>query len=108
VVDAMFVRFRTVHLGVGRYPLEGKPVTHLLLYEVSAVREALLAQTHPRRAGDPETAQGMTFRTQPVSTPPNNARLDNRRGSLLSPMIFSDSNINPALYAPCRPSGASA
>jgi hypothetical protein len=48
----MFLRLRAVHLEVGRYPLEGKPVTHLLLYEVSAVREALLAQSLPRRAGD--------------------------------------------------------
>ncbi len=36
------------------------------------------------------------------------ARLDNRWGSLLSSMIFSDSNINPALDAQPRPSGASA
>lgn len=44
VEDAMFVRVRAVHLGVGRYPLEGQPVTHLLLHDVSAVRQALLAQ----------------------------------------------------------------
>jgi hypothetical protein len=36
--DAMFVRIRAVHLGVGRYPLEGRrSATHLLLYEVSAL-----------------------------------------------------------------------
>jgi len=39
---------------------------------------------------------------------PNKARLDNRRGSLLSSVIFVYSNINPALDAQCRPSGASA
>ena len=39
---------------------------------------------------------------------PNKARLDNRWGSLLSSMLPSNLNINPALYAQCRPSGASA
>jgi len=38
----------------------------------------------------------------------NNARLDNRWGSLLSSMISSKSNINLALNAQSRPSGASA
>ena len=48
VDDAMFVRFREIHLGVGRYSLEGRwPATHLLLHEVSAVRKALMAQTCP-------------------------------------------------------------
>jgi hypothetical protein len=46
----------------------------------------------------------------PVDTKPrqNKARLDNRWGSLLSSMIFSNSDINPALDAQRRPSGASA
>jgi hypothetical protein len=48
----VFVRFHAVHLGSGRYPLEGEPVTHVLLHEVPAVRETLLAQTCPRHAGD--------------------------------------------------------
>lgn len=47
VDDAVFVRFRAVHLGVGRYPLEGQPLTHLLLHDVSQVRSALLAQSRP-------------------------------------------------------------
>ncbi len=34
--------------------------------------------------------------------------LDNRRGSSLSDMLFSNPNINPALDAQRRPSGASA
>ena len=36
------------------------------------------------------------------------ARLDNRWGSLLSSMLSSSFNINPALDATRRPSGASA
>jgi hypothetical protein len=42
------------------------------------------------------------------SQKPNKARLDNRWGSLLSSMISFNSNINLALDAQCRPSGASA
>ena len=38
----------------------------------------------------------------------NKARLDNRWGSLLSSMLFSSFNINPAIDVQCRPSGASA
>lgn len=33
-------------------------------------------------------------------------RLENRLGSLLSSMLFTNSNINPALDAQRRPSGA--
>ena len=39
---------------------------------------------------------------------PNQARLDNRWGSPLSSMLLSGLNINLAIYAQCRPSGASA
>jgi hypothetical protein len=59
----MFVRFRAFHLGVGRYPLEGrKPAIHLLLHEMSAVRQTPLAQAYSRRAGDLGAAQAMTLR----------------------------------------------
>ena len=36
----------------------------------------------------------------------NNARRDNRWGSLLSSMIFSNFNIYPAIDAQCRPNDA--
>lgn len=70
---AMFVRFREVHLGVGRHPLEGqRPPT--LLRKVSAVRSELLAQGHARPAGGPAVSQNMTtYRIQSVRTPPNTA-----------------------------------
>jgi hypothetical protein len=38
----------------------------------------------------------------------NKARLDNRRGFLRFSMISSNSNINLALNAQCRPGGARA
>jgi hypothetical protein len=43
VDDEMFVRLRAVHLGVGRHPLEGEPIAHLLLPEVPAVWQTRLA-----------------------------------------------------------------
>jgi hypothetical protein len=38
----------------------------------------------------------------------NKARLDNRWGSLVSSVLFSNFNIPRAIDAQCRPSGASA
>lgn len=56
----MFVRLREVRVGLGRYPLEGGgPAT--LVYAVSAVRPALLAQGFPRPAAALPTSQNMTF-----------------------------------------------
>jgi hypothetical protein len=47
----MFVRLRAIHLGIGRYPLEGRrPLTHILLHKMSAVRQALMAQAYARLA----------------------------------------------------------
>jgi len=62
VDDAMFVRVRAVHLGVGRHPLEGQPITHLRFHEVSTVRQAVLAQTLPRPTTDFGTARDLTLR----------------------------------------------
>jgi hypothetical protein len=65
-------------------------------------------QTEPQRKAD---SLGKKHESGTSTTPqiePNKARQDNRWGSPLSVIISSISNINSAIDAHCRPSGASA